>query len=67
MVNYNNRPVGSKVNVYKSIQTYSLKRNNMKKMEDIYQGSIAINGMYETNDMYRCLVIYKGYVHRVYY
>lgn len=39
----------------------------MKKMEDIYQGSIAINGMYETNDMYRCLVIYKGYVHRVYY
>lgn len=31
----------------------------MKKMEDIYQGSIAINGMYETNDMYRCLVIYK--------
>lgn len=51
-------------NLYKHIHK---KRNNMKKMEDIYQGSIAINGMYETNDMYRCLVIYKGYVHRVYY
>lgn len=56
MVNYNNRSVGSKVNVDKSNQTYSYKRNNRKKME-IYQGSIVINDMYKSNDMYRCLVI----------
>lgn len=36
-------------------------------MEDIYQGFTVINDMYKTNDMYRCLVIYKGYVHRVYH